>query len=85
MSVVRFEKIIFYLCVAEQSAHTYWKVFSKVLLRKCGNFQQIKDSRTALILGIFYCDRAYCVLMSHIYTECGALERLLDLRSPQPS
>lgn len=30
-----------------------------------------EGQRTALILGIFYCDRAYPVPILHIYTECG--------------
>ena len=54
MSVVRFRKIFSTFVVAEQSAHTYWKVFSHILLRKCGNFQNrgIDEQHSFLVYSI---------------------------------
>ena len=79
MSVVRIREIISTF-VGSSNWHIHiGKCFLR-LCRKCGSFL-CRGQRTALILGIFHCERTCCVLMSHIYTECGALGRLLLHRS----
>lgn len=72
MSVCSSVKII-YLCGAECILHeaNILKVFSHILLRKCGSFQKRKDKRTALISCLDYGRDVFCVPIPHIYSSVG--------------
>ena len=86
MSVVRFQEIIFYLCRVRQIAGLHIESVFAHPLWKMWKFSEQRDRRTTLILGIFHCDRVHCIPMSHIYTECGALESFISVQVfPQPS
>ena len=71
MSVVRFQEIIFYLCRVKQLAHTYWKVFSKVLVWKCGSFQSRRTTDGTHSWYILLWTGKLCPDVSHIYRVWG--------------
>ena len=71
MSVVRFQEIIFYLCRVKQLAHTYRKVFSKVLYGKCGSFHCRRTTDGTHSWYILLWTGKLCPDVSHIYRVWG--------------
>ena len=70
-----------YLCCCWATGTYILKVFSHVLYRKCGSFQnrRIDGQHSFLVYSIV--KGVLCAPMFHIYTECWALERLFLFRS----
>ena len=81
MSVVRFKEIFSTFVYAEQSAHTYGKCFLKSLYESVVVFKAEGHTDSTHSWYILLSKGVLCVPMSHIYTECWALGRLLLLRS----
>ena len=73
MSVVHYVGNVFYLYGCWETSITYWwKCFHKVLVRKCGSFNEERtmDSTHSFRLWV----RGYCILCFSYLSECGVLD-----------